>query len=87
MNDWGVPEVGEPFQGRIRCCEDDFGGSHWHCGRCGRVSSIYGHLTSGIYHRGEWIPFPDGKSHFTCDSETQALIERMTASEEDTRIL
>lgn len=83
----GLPAVGEPFQGRIRCCEDDYGGTHWHCAKCNGVTSMMGHLTSGFRYRDEWVEFPDGKTYFTCDPKTEQLIESMTRGEEDTRIL
>jgi hypothetical protein len=25
------------------CCAEDYGGSHYHCAHCGKVSSMYGH--------------------------------------------
>lgn len=37
-----IPEVGESWGYRIRCCEEDLGGSHYHCPACGRVGSMYG---------------------------------------------
>lgn len=30
-------------RGRDRCCDQDYGGSHYHCGRCGEVASMMGH--------------------------------------------
>lgn len=27
-----------------RCCPEDFGGTHWHCGYCGCVSGYQGHV-------------------------------------------
>ena len=28
--------------GREPCCEEDYGGSHYHCARCGAVCSMMG---------------------------------------------
>lgn len=36
--------------GREQCCPDDYGGSHYHCVKCGCVSSMLGH------HKGECPP-------------------------------
>ena len=35
----------EKFIGRKPCCEQDFGGSHYHCGRCNGVTGMMGHST------------------------------------------
>lgn len=31
---------------REPCCDQDFGGSHYHCGHCGEVSSMQGHYVA-----------------------------------------
>lgn len=52
MSEWNLPNIGEPWYegGPPRCCEEDQGGSHWHCGNCGEVSSMYGHYSKdGFY--------------------------------------
>lgn len=36
--------------GRKRCCAEDFGGSHYHCGGCGAVTGQLGH-----YKAVEWV--------------------------------
>lgn len=45
---WEMPEVGQPWPGtnRVRCCEEDWGGSHYHCGECGEVTGMYGHYVT-----------------------------------------
>jgi len=35
-----------------RCCAEDFGGSHYHCGNCNAVTGMYGHYAARV--------FPDG---------------------------
>ena len=30
--------------GRPQCCDDDWGGSHYHCPACGQETSMYGHV-------------------------------------------
>lgn len=37
-----TPANQERIGGRRRCCDEDFGGSHYHCGRCRRVSGMMG---------------------------------------------
>lgn len=73
------PEVGQFFHGsyRVRCCEEDWGGSHYHCGQCGEVTGMYGHrvtLKAGVAWAeaiaeglGVSLPF-DG---FTCAPDLQ----------------
>ncbi len=29
-----------------RCCEEDWGGSHYHCAGCGAVTGMYGHYVT-----------------------------------------
>lgn len=43
-----TPDVGEPWPnfGHARCCEEDYGGSHYHCARCDGVTGMYGHMTT-----------------------------------------
>ena len=36
----------EFFWGREKHCAEDEGGSHYHCARCGAVTSMYGHYTN-----------------------------------------
>lgn len=31
--------------GREPCCDEDLGGSHYHCAKCGAVCSMMGHST------------------------------------------
>ena len=60
--------------GRKRCCEEDFGGSHYHCGHCGEVSGMYGHfvmfnkLSSKKLAENLGLPFPF--VGFRCDPTT-----------------
>ena len=44
---WKLPEPGERFgPGRVRCCREDHGGSHYHCPACGSSQvSMYGHVS------------------------------------------
>lgn len=46
-----------------RCCDQDFGGSHYHCGNCGQVSSMYGH---------SYGEDADGKIIWKCDPDAVA---------------
>lgn len=39
MSEW------DPYSGRERCCDEDYGGSHYHCTRCGAVTSMMGHYS------------------------------------------
>lgn len=41
-----------------RCCEEDYGGSHYHCANCGEVSGMYGHYV---------------KDGFTCQKEPREV--------------
>lgn len=54
-----LAEVGQPFDlggGRPRCCDQDFGGSHYHCGGgCGAVTSMYGHYIQVHGDEPEWM--------------------------------
>lgn len=34
---------------RPKCCYQDFGGSHYHCGNCGKPSSSMGHWVDGEF--------------------------------------
>lgn len=52
--------------GRPRCCDDDFGGSHYHCGSCGEVSSSMGHWRGGAYVDGKWVKF---EGHVCCPTK------------------
>lgn len=38
--------IGPRDFGRAECCDEDFGGSHNHCTRCGAVTSSFGHQTA-----------------------------------------
>lgn len=42
--------------GREPCCDQDFGGSHYHCPRCWAVTSMLGHHV-GVH----WFPNPRTK--------------------------
>lgn len=68
--------------GREPCCSQDYGGSHYHCARCGAVTGMYGHYTTGVMFDGKWlklgketIDLPDGKTAeidrglFSCTDE------------------
>jgi len=37
--------------GRERCCDEDYGGSHYHCAKCGGVCGMMGHMdaTCDVY--------------------------------------
>ena len=59
----------EKIQGRARCCDKDFGGSHYHCGNCGEVSSMLGHFVSVSSPKmAEMIGRPVGFRGFTCEA-------------------
>jgi hypothetical protein len=56
------------MQGRKRCCPQDTGGSHYHCGRCGGVTGMQGHFSA--------IDMVDGKlktieHHFCCPGDCE----------------
>lgn len=46
--------------GREPCCPEDWGGSHYHCARCSRVSGMY-----GCYRSVHWNDPTYGKTHKT----------------------
>ena len=65
--------------GRVPCCIDDTGGSHYHCARCGKTSSMQGH-----YSRIHGTEF-----HFCCpgdceleEMETQVALENLEEVQE-----
>ena len=55
----------EEVMGREPCCDEDYGGSHYHCGRCGKTSSMMGHLTTYCKVRGRTL------SHMCCPSDCE----------------
>lgn len=46
-----------------RCCEEDFGGSHYHCAKCGKVGGMYGHAEE-----------LNGQLVFTCDKKSKFFV-------------
>lgn len=75
--------------GREPCCDEDLGGSHYHCGRCGGVSSMMGH-SQGVH----WNPTEKVPQHFCCPNDCQLenleeleakLAERIEIFGEDNR--
>lgn len=81
------PAVGEEFwPGRTRCCEMDCGGSHYHCGRCGTVTSMMGHYVhvptdneanrSFLARHGLTPPF----TGFTCDPNDERKPRAVSAA-------
>lgn len=54
-----VPYIRCPMCKDRRCCDQDFGGSHYHCGRCNdpKPTSMQGH----------YLRFDDGTWGFHCD--------------------
>ena len=42
----GAPtdEFFERTQHRPKCCDEDYGGSHYHCAQCGEVTGMMGHF-------------------------------------------
>lgn len=66
-----MAELTDPTEflaGRPRCCELDFGGSHYRCGRCNAVTGMYGHYRGGEYRDGRWRSMP---SHFCCPNDCE----------------
>lgn len=72
-NDWFSKEFAE-MQGRDRCCDQDYGGSHYHCGNCGKASSMLGHYIGKVSDKrmSEILDKPIGWSGFTCDKVSDA---------------
>jgi hypothetical protein len=56
-----LPVVASAPPAREPHCPEDTGGSHYHCGRCGRVSSMQGHYSR--MHGDEW--------HFCCPGDCE----------------
>lgn len=46
---WVLAGVFEGETVRPKCCYQDFGGSHYHCGNCGKPSSMMGHWADGEF--------------------------------------
>lgn len=66
-----LPQVGEPWDSGFgtRCCEEDMGGSHYHCAGCGAAGGMYGHYVKITNHPpyaswGKNVPLP--YEGFTC---------------------
>jgi hypothetical protein len=72
--------------GREPCCDEDYGGSHYHCSQCNGVCSMMGHWTDKLWVRGKGIPLPpkpDGSPWWTCEPEYQRLRDEALAAAED----
>lgn len=58
---------------RERCCDQDQGGSHYHCGNCGEVSSMLGHYVAA-------------EGGFTCEAKDHpyrsTILDEIAAREE-----
>ena len=56
----------EAHLGRPRCCDQDFGGSHYHCARCGAVTGMYGHWEGGRFDGDRFVTF---EAHMCCPDD------------------
>jgi hypothetical protein len=64
-----VPDIDTALlAGRTRCCDQDHGGSHYHCGRCNGVTGMYGHHRGGEYRDGKWRRI---EPHFCCPNNCE----------------
>jgi hypothetical protein len=58
------------WNGRERCCEEDFGGSHYHCAHCGQVSSMQGHYGDPTAYQRPICQHTTASTHRTSDGRT-----------------
>ena len=61
---------------RRLCCDQDYGGSHYHCAKCEAVTGMFGHYTNGARIDGRWVKFGEGV--FTCQPEYEAKVRELT---------
>ncbi len=69
----------EKLIGRKPHCDQDYGGSHYHCAKCNGVSSMMGHYTTGFRNDGRWVTFPDHAGYFTCQPEFELAKDAVLA--------
>lgn len=57
-----------------RCCDQDYGGSHYHCANCGLVSSMFGHYSAVVFplgYGGQGVKIPGA---MTCSREWEQQV-------------
>lgn len=62
--------LADAYLNRERCCDEDFGGSHYHCSQCNAVTGMMGHWVRASNQRSaDMLRVPLGFEGFTCQVE------------------
>ncbi len=88
MGRYGIDHIGEAHQAAEpdRCCEADFGGSHYHCSYCGCTCSYQGHVDASGYPK--WCTVLDKRPAYAarfadpdcCPLDAMAYNDRQAAA-------
>ncbi len=59
------------------CCDEDWGGSHYHCGYCGAVTGMYGHFVGELYPKTHKFTIYEGLPDHRYDDHRCAIGARV----------